>query len=196
MFGKNVKGEIIQLGIFAYFRSLDSKNYAYFYNSKWESLENFHDKIDEAFDLLKKDYKDGNLDSHTRVNSLVLPVLEEQFNEIKNTINERKINPIQSSSNVNILGGLEKSFNVHVLGPVKREYCNKLSFKAKKMYDHYGSYDSHLRNTKEDIEYFGPFIIVQIQRMIEIYRESWDREGYIRPENFAYDVETACEKEY
>jgi len=186
LFGKNVKGEIIQLGIFAYFRSLDSKNYAYFYNSKWESLENFHDKIDEAFDLLKKDYKNRNSDSHTRVNSLVLPVLEEQFNKVyPDEKNTRRINQALD---------LDYRFRKNILTSIKREYCNNLSLKARKMYDHYVSNRYHLPATNKDKKYFGSVDILRITAMIDIYSAYWKEEGFIRSSSFAFDVELACMK--
>ena len=180
-----VKGEIIQLGEFVYFRDLDKKKYAYFYDSKWESLEKFHDKIDDAFDLLKENLNNHNSIIPGKIKSITLPVLQKQLSKIIDREDRKKnIESFRSNDSLEIRWR-------YILEPIKREYCYNLADIAKKMYDHYGFYDNHLPLTKEDIKYFGTSII-DITKYIELYFEHANRHGLTSANNFSIDMKYAC----
>jgi hypothetical protein len=180
-----IKGEIIQLGEFVYFRDLDKKKYAYFYNSKWESLEKFHNKIDDAFDLLKENLNTHNSIIPGKIKSITLPVLQKQLSNIIDREDWKK--NIESFRPNNFLKIHWKS----MLESIKREYCNNLADLSKRIYISYIPSKVHLLITPEEANYFGTSII-DIKTYAELYFEHADRYGLPSYDRFAIDMKNAC----
>ena len=180
-----IKGEIIQLGEFVYFRDLDKKKYAYFYDSKWESLEKFHYKIDDAFDLLKENLNTHNSIIPGKIKSITLPVLQKQLNNIIDREDWEK--NIESFRPNNFLKIQWK----YMLESIKREYCNNLADLSERIYISYVPSKVHLLITPEEANYFGTSII-DIKTYAELYFEHADRYGLTSYDRFAIDMKNAC----
>ena len=191
LYDDTIKGEIIQLGEFAYFRDLDKKKYAYFYDSKWKSLEKFHDKIDNAFNVLKEDLNNDNLLEPRKIHSITLPVLQEHLAESLDRNAEREVREAEYSKVFRSNDLLDYQYKIYILEPIQDEYCSNLADEALRVYKHYILYERHLPVSSEKLNYFGASIAA-VEKYAEWYFEYADRHGLTPRWRFKEDMWRAC----
>ncbi len=165
--GDDIEGEIIQFGEFAFFRSLNKEIYLHFFNSNWMMLESFQDKVDFAIYRMKENNENSKHGNPTKDFSLVMPVLNEKFDQIRMDLND-----VQSSSKrTDHLHGYINNITLKntkelIIDNVTKEYCQKLGDIADRIFEANSPIGLiEFYPTPEELAYFGGGLISMLDAL-------------------------------